>query len=53
LVQVNGRSAKPVIDRLSERDQAWRASITHAFCAATAVPEIHDLAETIEPGRPQ
>jgi transposase len=29
LVQVNGRSAKPVIDWLGERDGAWRASITH------------------------
>jgi transposase len=29
LAQVNGRSAKPVIDWLGERDQAWRASITH------------------------
>jgi transposase len=30
LVQVNGRSAAPVIDWLGERDQAWRESITHA-----------------------
>jgi transposase len=29
LVQVNGRSAKPVIDWLGQRDDAWRASITH------------------------
>jgi transposase len=29
VVQVNGRSAKPVIDWLNERDDAWRASITH------------------------
>lgn len=29
LVQVNGRSAKPVIDWLGERDQAWREQITH------------------------
>ena len=29
LVQVNGRSAKPVADWLGERDPAWRAAITH------------------------
>lgn len=29
LVQVNGRSAKPVSDWLAGRDPAWRASITH------------------------
>lgn len=29
LVQVNGRSAKPVSDWLAERDSAWRESITH------------------------
>jgi transposase len=29
LVQVNGRSAAPVIDWLTARDQAWRESITH------------------------
>jgi transposase len=29
LVQVNGRSAAPVIDWLGERDQTWRESITH------------------------
>ncbi|SON63819.1 hypothetical protein MSIMFI_05350 [Mycobacterium simulans] len=29
LVQVNGRSAAPVIDWLGERDQGWRESITH------------------------
>jgi transposase len=29
LVQVNGRSAKPMIDWLGERDQTWCASITH------------------------
>lgn len=29
LVQVNGRSAKPVSDWLAERDPAWRKSITH------------------------
>ncbi len=29
LVQVNGRSAAPVIDWLGERDRAWRESITH------------------------
>ena len=29
LVQVNGRSAKPVADWLGERSPAWRAAITH------------------------
>lgn len=29
LVQVNGRSAAPVIDWLGERDHTWRESITH------------------------
>lgn len=29
LVQVNGRSAKPVVDWLAERDPAWRTQITH------------------------
>jgi transposase len=28
-VQVNGRSATPVIDWLGERDHTWHASITH------------------------
>lgn len=29
LVQINGRSAKPVTDWLTDRDPAWRESITH------------------------
>ncbi|GAB7146641.1 hypothetical protein LRC484719_52760 [Mycobacterium riyadhense] len=29
LVQVNGRSAAPVIDWLGQRDGDWRESITH------------------------
>lgn len=29
LVQLNGRSAKPVSDWLAEHDPAWRAAITH------------------------
>jgi transposase len=38
LVQVNGRSAAPVIEWLGERDQAWRESITHV-----AIDNVGDL----------
>ena len=44
LVQVNGRSAAPVIDWLGERDPGWRESITHVAIdmSVTYAKAVHD-----------